>query len=132
MDLRAPRARSKRTNKFRIGTHSFRYNGPGSKRQACFYSCQLQRHGPVGNEIIKSSAMETLWKYGVDSCGPPYVTVEASTFYSQEFLIILFMIYVLENQGDIITANWGINSFRRAFFRCRVITLAGPAVPSQL
>ncbi|KAG6855084.1 hypothetical protein C0991_006013 [Blastosporella zonata] len=83
--------------------------------------------GLAGNETIKQSAVETLRKYGLGSCGPPgfYGTVdvhmelerdiadflgtEASILYSQGFSTISSVIPAFCKRGDIIVADRGVN-----------------------
>ncbi|KAG6900904.1 hypothetical protein C0993_004341 [Termitomyces sp. T159_Od127] len=83
--------------------------------------------GLAGNESVKHSAVETLRKYGLGSCGPPgfygtldvhmdlerdiadFLGTEASILYSQGFSTISSVIPAFCKRGDIIVADRGVN-----------------------
>ncbi|KAI0772737.1 serine palmitoyltransferase [Trametes elegans] len=83
--------------------------------------------GLAGNEDIKTSAVETLKKYGLGSCGPPgfygtqdvhiqleqdiadFLGTEAAILYSQAFSTIASVIPAFCKRGDVIVADRGVN-----------------------
>ncbi|KAI0752652.1 serine palmitoyltransferase [Daedaleopsis nitida] len=83
--------------------------------------------GLAGNEEIKSTAVDTLKKYGLGSCGPPgfygtqdvhmqlekdiadFLGTEAAILYSQAFSTISSVIPAFGKRGDVIVADRGAN-----------------------
>ncbi|KAG6837531.1 hypothetical protein H0H93_007712 [Arthromyces matolae] len=83
--------------------------------------------GLAGNENIKQSAVDTLRKYGLGSCGPPgfygtldvhmdlerdiadFLGTEGAILYSQGFSTISSVIPAFCKRGDIIVADRGVN-----------------------
>ncbi|KAF8934871.1 serine palmitoyltransferase component [Dissophora ornata] len=83
--------------------------------------------GYITNEDIKQTAIETLHKYGVGSCGPPgfygtldvhielekdiarFLGTESAIIYAQGFSTIASVISAFSKRGDIIVADDGCN-----------------------
>ncbi|KAG0004667.1 serine palmitoyltransferase component [Entomortierella chlamydospora] len=83
--------------------------------------------GYITNEDIKKTAIETLHKYGVGSCGPPgfygtldvhielekdiarHLGTESAIIYAQGFSTISSVISAFSKRGDIIVADEGSN-----------------------
>ncbi|KAI0767506.1 serine palmitoyltransferase [Fomes fomentarius] len=83
--------------------------------------------GLIGNEAIKASAIETVRKYGLGSCGPPgfygtqdvhtqleqdiadFLGTEAAILYAQAFSTISSVIPAFAKRGDVIVADRGVN-----------------------
>jgi serine palmitoyltransferase len=83
--------------------------------------------GLAGNEAIKQTAIETLRKYGLGSCGPPgfygtldvhtalendiadFLGTEAAILYSQDFSTVSSVIPAFCKRGDVIVADRAVN-----------------------
>ncbi|KAI1316142.1 serine palmitoyltransferase component [Mortierella claussenii] len=83
--------------------------------------------GYITNEDIKKTAIDTLHKYGVGSCGPPgfygtldvhielekdiarFLGTESAIIYAQGFATIASVISAFSKRGDVIVADEGCN-----------------------